>query len=143
MRVLIDTCVVIDVLQRREPFWKEAYEVFLEIANHHADGFLTAKSLADIYYLTHRTTHDDKETRKILSTLLIPFDLLDTMGMDCRRAISSDISDFEDAMMVETAIRAEIDYVVTRNQKDYRTSAVPICSPTELLALLQVNEDQS
>lgn len=141
MRVLIDTCVIVDVLQHRDPFWEDAYHLFLAIANHRADGFLTAKSLTDIYYLTHHVTHDDKETRKILSTLLIPFDLLDTTGMDCRRAVSSDIPDFEDAVMVETAIRTEMDYIVTRNEKDYRNSTVPICTPAKLIPLIRTEED--
>lgn len=134
MRVLVDTCVVIDVLQHREPFWKDSYAVFLAIANRRANGFLTAKSLTDIYYLTRRATHDDKETRKILTTLLIPFDLLDTAGMDCRRAISSNIADFEDAVMSETAIRTGMDCIVTRNLKDYERSSVPVCSPAEFLS---------
>lgn len=33
MRVLIDTCIIIDVLQSREPFCKEAQELFLAVAN--------------------------------------------------------------------------------------------------------------
>lgn len=40
--------------------------------------------------------------------------LLDTTSLDCRKAISSEISDYEDAIMVETAIRSEIDCIVTR-----------------------------
>jgi len=136
MRVLVDTCVVIDVLQHREPFWEDSYEAFLAIANHRAEGFLSAKSLTDIYYLTRRATHDDKETRKILSTLLIPFDLLDTTGMDCRRAISSDITDFEDAVMMESAVRAGMDCIMTRNLKDYEKSVVPVYSPTAFLQML-------
>jgi len=142
MRVLVDTCVVIDVLQHREPFWEDSYAAFLAIANHRAEGFLSAKSLTDIYYLTHRATHDDKETRKILSTLLIPFDLLDTAGMDCRKAISSDITDFEDAVMVESAVRAGMDCIMTRNLKDYEKSAVPVYSPTDFLQMLQPLDDE-
>lgn len=137
MRVLVDTYVVIDVLQHREPFWKDSYAAFLAIANCRAEGYLTAKSLTDIYYLTHRATHDDKETRKILSTLLIPFDLLDTAGMDCRRAISSDITDFEDAVMVESAVRAGMDCIMTRNLKDYERSVIPIYSPTDFLQMIR------
>ncbi len=143
MRVLVDTCVVIDVLQHREPFWKDSYAVFLAIANCRAEGYLTAKSLTDIYYLTHRVTHDDKETRKILSTLLIPFDLLDTAGMDCRRAISSDITDFEDAVMVESALRSGMDCIVTRNLKDFRNSSVPVYSPESFLEKITSDGDLS
>ena len=141
MRVLLDTCVVVDVLQRREPFYQDAYKVFLAAANCHIDAFLTAKSLTDIYYLTHRSTHDDKQTRKVLSMLLIPFDLLDTAGMDCRKALSSDISDFEDAVMAESALRTNMDCIVTRNKKDYARFPVPVFSPAELLALLETAEE--
>ncbi len=137
MRVLLDTCVVLDVLQHREPFWEDAYAVFLAIANRRAEGFLTAKALTDIYYLTHRITHDDKETRRVLSTLLIPFELVDTTSADCHQAVASNITDFEDAVMVQTAIRTGIDYIITRNLKDYKDSAVPACLPADFLQKLQ------
>ena len=82
MRALIDTCIVIDALQAREPFSADAQNIFLAVANKRCVGFLTAKSAADIYYLTHRHTHSDHETRQILHTLFSLFELLDTMGMD-------------------------------------------------------------
>ncbi len=141
MRVMLDTCVIIDVLQHREPFWEDSYAAFLAIANRRADGFLSAKALTDIYYLTHHSTHDDKETRRIISTLLIPLDLVDTAGIDCRRALSSDMTDFEDAVMAESAARVGIDYIITRNQRDFEKSAVPVCSPTDFLQLVNTADD--
>ena len=141
MRVLLDTCVIIDALQSREPFYKEAQEIFLAAANRRIDGFLTAKAVTDIYYLTHRVTHSDKETRQILSTLLNLFELVDTDGMDCRRAISSDMSDFEDAVMAESALRSGMDCIVTRNGGDYRRSPVPVCTPGELLEKIRPEEE--
>ena len=141
MRVLLDTCVVIDALQSREPFCKDAQEIFLAAANRRFDGYLTAKATTDIYYLTHRLTHSDKETRRILSTLLGLFELIDTAGMDCRRAVSSDMGDFEDAVMAESALRSGMDYIVTRNGRDYRQSPVPVCSPGELLEMVSPEDD--
>ena len=119
MRVLIDTCVIIDALQSRVPFAEAAQKIFLYSANKKFEGYITAKSVTDIYYLTHRLTHSDAETRKILSKLFTLFHLLDTTSLDCRKAISSNIRDYEDAIMVETAIRSEMDCIVTRNMKDY------------------------
>ena len=133
MRALIDTCVIIDALQNREPFAKEAQQIFLTIANKHATGYISAKSVLDIYYLTHRSTHSDEETRKILKTLLGLFDILDTTQLDCRQALSSDISDYEDAVMCETAKRCDVDCIVTRNLKDYAKSEVTVYSPAEFL----------
>ena len=136
MRALVDTCIVIDALQNRDPFYKEAQAIFLAVANKRFVGFLTAKSITDIYYLTHRCIHSDKDTRRILNTLFGLFDLLDTAGMDCRKAISSDFSDFKDAVMVESAVRGGMDCIVTRNLRDYEKAPLPVYSPSDFLELL-------
>ena len=69
MRAVIDTCVIVDALQSREPFCEDAQAVFLLAANRQFEGFLTAKAVTDIYYLTHRKTHSDPETRDVLTKL--------------------------------------------------------------------------
>uniref|UniRef100_UPI002F40C501 PIN domain-containing protein n=1 Tax=Sporofaciens musculi TaxID=2681861 RepID=UPI002F40C501 len=80
-----------------------------------------------------RCTHSDKETRQILNKLFCLFGLLDTAGMDCRKAVSSNLSDFEDAVMTESAIREEMDCIVTRNLGDYKKAALTVYSPEEFL----------
>lgn len=137
MRAVIDTCVIMDAIQNREPFAEDAKAIFRAAANKWFTACITAKSAADIYYLTHRCTHSDKDTRAILMKLFILFDVLDTAGMDARRAISSNISDYEDAVMIETAIREEADCIVTRNTKDYSLSPIPVYSPADFLKLLE------
>lgn len=139
MKVLIDTCVVIDSLQDRKPFSEDANSILLLAANNQFTGCVTAKSLTDIYYLVHRHTHSDEATRAILSKLLTIYELLDTEAMDCKRALLSSVSDLEDAVMAETALREEIDCIVTRNQKDYAKSGMLVYSPKEFLSLIQDN----
>jgi predicted nucleic acid-binding protein len=137
MKVLLDTCIIMDAIQDRKPFNDEAKTIFKAVANKMFNGYITAKSCADIYYLTHRCTHSDKDTRAILSKLYILFDVLDTCGIDVRRAISSDVSDYEDAVMIETALRAEFDCIVTRNTKDYANSPILVYSPTDFIKHLE------
>ena len=139
MRAVIDTCVIVDALQSREPFCKEAQSIFLLCANRQFEGFLTAKAITDIYYLTHRQTHSDKATRDVLTKLCALFVLLDTTALDIRKAISAEISDFEDAVMVETAVRSGADCIVTRNTKDYAKAQIAVCTPEEFIQ--QINED--
>lgn len=141
MRVLIDTCVIIDALQSRAPFAEAAQKIFLYSANKKFEGYITAKASTDIYYLTHRLIHSDEETRKILSKLYSLFHLLDTTSLDCRKAISSELSDYEDAVMVETAIRSEMDCIVTPNIKDYMKSPVMVYEPSAFLKLLEVDKE--
>ena len=141
MRVLIDTCIIIDALQSRVPFAEAAQKIFLASANKKFEGYITAKSVTDIYYLTHRLTHSDMETRKILSKLFMLFYLLDTTSLDCRKAISSEMNDYEDAIMVETAVRSGMDCIVTRNIKDYTKAAVNVLDPLAFLKLLEADNE--
>ena len=60
MRALLDTCIIIDALQSREPFSNDAQTIFLLAANQQFVGCITAKSSTDVYYLMHRYTHNDK-----------------------------------------------------------------------------------
>lgn len=133
MKVLLDTCVVIDVLQDRQPFSEPAKEIFLLNANNIFSGYITAKSITDIYYLMHRITHDNKKSRNIIDKLLSLFQVLSTDGADCQKAILSETSDYENAVMIETALRADIDCIVTRNEHDYQHSPITIYSPTQFL----------
>ena len=137
MRTLIDTCVVIDALQSREGFAKDAQDIFLAAANNAFLGYISAKAVTDIYYLMHRYTHNDKTSRETLNKLFTLFDVLDTAGIDCRKAVPSPVSDFEDAVMIETALRSEVDCIVTRNAEDFAKSPVPVLSPKAFLEKLQ------
>lgn len=86
----------------------------------------------------HRYTHDDRKTREMLSALLDIFELLDTTASDCKSAIVSEVSDFEDAIMIETAIREQVDCIVTRNTRDYAGAALPVLEPDAFLKKLNL-----
>lgn len=62
--------------------------------------------------------------------------------MDCRRAISSDLTDYEDAMMSETALRCGMDCIVTRNLKDYEKSSVRVYSPSAFLTQIEKGAEE-
>lgn len=142
MRALIDTCIIIDALQNREPFADNAQQIFLLAANQKFTGYVTAKSVTDIYYLMHRCTHNDKETRNVLNKLLIIFGIMDTAGVDCRHALISNVSDYEDAVMIETAKRSDADCIITRNAKDYAHADITVYTPNEFIDIINT-EDES
>ena len=143
MNVLVDTCVIIDAMQRRAPFCKEAEAIFLAVANHKITGCVTANSVTDIYYLMHKAMHSATDTKKALGVLLSLFEVLDTCGIDCRRALNGDTVDYEDAVMIESAIRANMDCIVTRNTRDYNHAPLPVYSPDVFTELLFSGEDDN
>lgn len=134
MKVLIDTNVIIDGLQSRKGFLEDAGQVMLRAYDY--DGYITANSLADIFYLQHRFFHDKKKAKQSITDLTKLFGIIDTTGNDCRNALRSEMNDFEDAILMESALREDIDVIVTRNTKDFKKSTIKICTPVEFFQLL-------
>ena len=140
MNVLLDTCIIMDFLQNREPFAQNAKKIMQAAAMELFAGFITAKSATDIYYLTHRCTHSDKEARTKLSQLLSVIDILDSMAADVYDALPSEMSDFEDAVMTATAKHSKMYCIVTRNTTDYSKSEVPVYTPEKFIEILEQSE---
>lgn len=99
MKVLIDTCVIVDILQKREPFYPAAMKILLAVSNKKCTGILTAKSITDIYYILRRSIHNENEVRRLLHILFSLFNVADTFSTDCELALSSMMKDYEDAIM--------------------------------------------
>ncbi len=105
MIALLDACVVVDALQNREPFLKSAQKILRLCSLRQCAGTITAKSLTDIYCLTHKLTHNSQLSRLVSIKLCTLLDLLDSEAIDVRQALTSSTSDFKDAVMIETAKR--------------------------------------
>ncbi len=140
MTALIDTCVIMDFLQNRQPFFDDAYAVLRLAIMGEFDGYITAKSAADVHYLTRRCTHSEEESRANLNKLLSIVMLLDTTAEDVFHALTSDVSDFEDAIMIETGIRCKIDCIITRNTKDFKDSTVKVFTPAEFIKAVEAED---
>lgn len=67
--------------------------------------------------------------------LLAFFEILTIEAIDeekLRLALKNEpFTDFEDCLQVECAKTAQVDYIITRNEKDYALSEVPILSPEQ------------
>lgn len=138
MNLLIDTNIIIDALASREPWSHEAEKLFLSAANQMADMYITASSATDIYYILRKYLHDEKKTRKVMENLYELFGILTVTGKDCMEAlISSVIKDYEDAVVEQVARVNEMDYIVTRNLKDYENSICKVIFPKDVLVLLE------
>ena len=59
----------------------------------------------------------------------------DVLGEDVNAAIASKMADFEDALVSAIAARCRMDYIITRNTRDFRESPVKALTPQEFLNL--------
>ena len=145
MKVLLDTNVVLDVLQKRSPWFDDGKEIFLAVAAKQIEGFITSKEVADIYFFSRKQFKGEENTeqkaRKIISGILTLLGVIDTLGEDCQNALGIENNDYEDAIMITSAKRADIDYIVTRNTAHFVQSAVPVCTPGDFVKLLSPSVD--
>ena len=137
MKILVDTCIFLDALQKREPFWREAEEIFLLAASGKIDGRITAKSVSDIYYHMQKVVKDRRKAKEQLNALLQLFLIEDTLAEDCRNALIKDYPDFEDGVLIETAKRTRAACIVTRNLQDFEGTGVQVVTPEDFLFLMK------
>lgn len=134
MRVLIDTNVIVDVLQNRAPWFADGQQIFLAAANQIITGCITAKQAADIYYFSRKQFRGedfvDDKARKIIVGLYSIFELLDKKAVDCKNALGLSNNDYEDAILISTAARENVDCIVTRNIEHFRSCTnIPVYAP--------------
>ena len=135
MRAIVDTNVVLDVLLERDPFVKQAVEVFCLVEESRIDAFICATTVTTIDYLLVKSLPKSK-ARNALRRLISLFEIATVNRPVIERALVSKIQDFEDAVLNEAGQMAGVDFVITRNTKDFSKSSLKVCDPNEFLALL-------
>ena len=135
LRVLIDLNVILDVLQRREPFYDMSARVLAAAETRIVEGWVAAHSLTTLFYLLAR--YQSAEQARVALTDLLT--LLSVAAVDhavIEQALNLPYPDFEDAVQMMAASRSGMNYLITRNVRDYGLGPLPVLQPAELLALL-------
>ena len=141
MKILVDTNIIIDALTGREPFRESAEQIFLLAANQIEEMYITAGSATDIYYLIRKYLHNAEQSKNTMSKLYQLFGILDVTANDCQDALLLDIKDYEDAVVSCCAKRNQMNYIVTRNVKDYKQSKVKALLPDDFVKLVSQDEE--
>jgi len=135
-RVLLDTDVNLDFVLARQPFFVEAKEIFLGLAQNKFEAYIADITAINIYYFGRKEKGRD-DTLKELEKLLRLVKICSVNSTILKKAINSPITDYEDAVQHECAVAENLDAIVTRNVKDFKNASVKIYSPGEFLKFLQ------
>lgn len=130
--VFVDTNIVIDLLQKRDEFYKEAQELFTLADRKKVKLYISALTFANTYYILSRFYSSD-EAKKILSKFKVLVDVLPTTDKIIELALASDFKDFEDAIQFYTALESSLEAIITRNKKDFKNNLIPVFSAKEYL----------
>ena len=137
MRVLLDTNIILDFFLEREPFFLDASELFEAIANRQIEGFITASSVTDIFYICRRQTQNLEQSRQILTTTLALLSICPVDREILETALKSSLADFEDAVQIACAEAQNLEAIITRNPRDFQTVNVPVMSATQMMEQLK------
>lgn len=132
-KILIDTNICLDVLLNRKEFYDNSRKILQLNKKTSVKAYITTKQLTDIYYILKKHKLNDEKSRNSISILMKLLRVCDISADDCARALDSSIKDFEDAILSETARRNHMDYIITRNTKDFTYSVVKAIEPKEFL----------
>ena len=136
MKIMCDTNVILDVLLDREPFVEDSYKILSLCEEHRIDGFVSASSITDIYYLVRKYTHSTELAYKAIGKLLEIVKVCSVTNNDVLVAYQKKAKDFEDCLLATCAKSIRCDFIITRNKKDFEGFDIPLLTPTELLQQL-------
>jgi predicted nucleic acid-binding protein len=143
MKILLDTNVVLDVIEKREPLYKNAVALLKSITAMNAECYFSASSAKDVFYLVRRHTGSLEKAKNAI-ILISKFAIFcDTTKQDVQNALQSSMADFEDAVLASSAEREDMDFVITRNKKDFVNSTVKSITPIEFLELYEKKDEKT
>ena len=132
MRLFLDTNIVVDLLEGREPFCYDAAQLFTMAHDKKVELLVSPMTFSTASFLLRK--HGPEGVRNLLSNLrqLVRVTISDERTVD--DSIASQFKDFEDAMQYYSALNAKAEIIITRNGKDFTASNLPVMTATEYLA---------
>jgi len=137
MTILLDTNVIMDALQERQPFDADAKEILLRAQNGEFTCCFTANAITDIFYL-YSKVRGLESARQVMDFLLATYKVVSVTHEDCISAMSIPIKDFEDALVSACAKKTGAAYIISRDDKFLREdSPVKVVKPNDFLRILK------
>ena len=132
-KIFVDTNVDIDLLAKREPFYKEAQDLFTLSDKKEIQLFISSLTFANAYYSIVRH-HKEVDAKKYLSKFKVLVNILSLEDKAIELSLASDFKDFEDGLQYFVAMDNESDVIITRNKKDFVNSNIPVMTAGEYLS---------
>lgn len=135
-RVLFDTNILLDALDRRRPESQEAC-LALKQCNGGGDmGLVTSGSLKDVYYILSKWL-GAAEARRSVGYLLDLLVVVPVGGEECLLAMRSNEPDFEDAQVRVAAELNDVRIILTRDEEAFRYSTIRSMTCAEYVEMVR------
>lgn len=136
-KVIIDINIIMDLALERNNF-KAAEKTIDFCFKNKVKGYVCSHEITTLAYLLQRNFKMEK-VKYFLREILNIFEVIPTTNIILTLALDSKIKDYEDAVIEVSGLEEEINYIITRNLKDFKYSKIKALSPEEFLLLIKKN----
>ena len=133
-RAYLDCNILVDWLVDREPFSYFASKVIEFTEEKKIESFVSALTLANTYYLISRELNK-KIANEFLRDSNTLFRFADMPEKVIKKSIKNRYKDFEDDLHYNTAIEYKLDYLITRNKKDFKSENIIVVDAEEFVRM--------
>jgi len=137
-KVFLDSDIILDVLLEREEFYESSAKL-LDLGDLRKIQLFTSSLVAaNIYYILRKELKSNKKALDCLKDLI---DIIKVLAVDeeiMRTAMQTGFSDFDDSIQYTVAKNNGLDYLVSRNKKDYKKANMKVFSADEILEKLEL-----
>ena len=136
MEVLIDSNIILDWFLKRDQFYENSKAVLNKCWFGNIKSFITIHSLCDIYYLVGNK-FPLEEKKKLIQFLLNRSEIIEENYNSVKAFIDYDFyDDLEDCLQIQSAQNLRLNYIITRNIKDFRYSTAQAVTPEQFLEMI-------
>jgi hypothetical protein len=126
VRILIDSNLVFDVFERRQPHYAASNQILKLARRGTVVGHVSSHTLANLFYLFGKSC-----VPFIRESMLPHIEVTAGDAHQTQVALRAGMSDFEDALQVAAALQCRAAFIVTRNVRDFKRSPIPALTPVE------------
>ena len=138
-KLFLDANVVVDFLcERSDDFYLPAARLMVKSYNKEVKLCCSTLTLATASYFMEKGKVDHAEIFHKISDMISICELANVDRDVVEKALSSEFTDFEDAMQYFSAEKFGADIIITRNKKDFQNAQLPVYTPKEYLEMFGV-----
>jgi len=136
-RVVFDTNVILNAAMARDGP-KAAQVLIHAVVDGELTGIVTANTITDIHYIVRKRAGEES-ARLVIYNVLALFDIAPVDGDVCSTALSTEMSDYEEAVLAVCAASDNADYIATNDEAFVRSAGSPVCAmrPADVLAAVR------
>jgi predicted nucleic acid-binding protein len=135
MTILIDTNVILDILLNRQPWYTNAALIFGLSQQNKIKSYVSASAITDIFYLTQKE-HGKSAAKEAVKRILQVFYPATVTDRNIYQALELKWEDFEDSVQYIVGQDLSVDYIVTRNTKDFTLSSIETVTPEQFIRFI-------